>query len=312
MIKLLCHTSGGIFLSNQKLIELFLNYLISERDYSVLTKKAYQEDIEQFNVFLQQTGNSDFSKVTIQDVRIYLGELNENKLSRNSVSRKISSLRAFYQFLLRNNLAEDNPFSYVHLKKKNLRLPRFFYEKEMDVLFQVVKGENPLDYRNEAILEVLYGTGIRVSECAGIEMKDIDFELNVLLIRGKGNKERYVPFGHYAAVAIQQYIKKARDPLMKKYQKRHSVLFVNHHGDGISSTGIEYVLNQVIKKSSLTSDIHPHMLRHTFATHLLNNGADMRTVQELLGHSSLSSTQIYAHVTKEKLQKNYRQFHPRA
>lgn len=312
MIKLLCHTSGGIFLSNQKLIDLFLNYLISERDYSVLTKKAYQEDIEQFNVFLQQTGDSDFSKVTIQDVRIYLGELNENKLSRNSVSRKISSLRAFYQFLLRNNLAEDNPFSYVHLKKKNLRLPRFFYEKEMDVLFQVVKGENPLDYRNEAILEVLYGTGIRVSECAGIEMKDIDFELNVLLIRGKGNKERYVPFGHYAAVAIQQYIKKARDPLMKKYQKRHSVLFVNHHGDGISSTGIEYVLNQVIKKSSLTSDIHPHMLRHTFATHLLNNGADMRTVQELLGHSSLSSTQIYAHVTKEKLQKNYRQFHPRA
>lgn len=312
MIKLLCHTSGGIFLSNQKLIELFLNYLISERDYSVLTKKAYQEDIEQFNVFLQQTGDSDFSKVTIQDVRIYLGELNENKLSRNSVSRKISSLRAFYQFLLRNNLVEDNPFSYVHLKKKNLRLPRFFYEKEMDVLFQVVKGENPLDYRNEAILEVLYGTGIRVSECAGIEMKDIDFELNVLLIRGKGNKERYVPFGHYAAVAIQQYIKKARDPLMKKYQKRHSVLFVNHHGDGISSTGIEYVLNQVIKKSSLTSDIHPHMLRHTFATHLLNNGADMRTVQELLGHSSLSSTQIYAHVTKEKLQKNYRQFHPRA
>lgn len=312
MIKLLCHTSGGIFLSNQKLIELFLNYLISERDYSVLTKKAYQEDIEQFNVFLQQTGDSDFSKVTIQDVRIYLGELNENKLSRNSVSRKISSLRAFYQFLLRNNLAEDNPFSYVRLKKKNLRLPRFFYEKEMDVLFQVVKGENPLDYRNEAILEVLYGTGIRVSECAGIEMKDIDFELNVLLIRGKGNKERYVPFGHYAAVAIQQYIKKARDPLMKKYQKGHSVLFVNHHGDGITSTGIEYVLNQVIKKSSLTSDIHPHMLRHTFATHLLNNGADMRTVQELLGHSSLSSTQIYAHVTKEKLQKNYRQFHPRA
>ncbi|SFQ21773.1 tyrosine recombinase XerC subunit [Desemzia incerta] len=299
-------------MSNQKLIELFLNYLISERDYSVLTKKAYQEDIEQFNVFLQQTGDSDFSKVTIQDVRIYLGELNENKLSRNSVSRKISSLRAFYQFLLRNNLAEDNPFSYVHLKKKNLRLPRFFYEKEMDVLFQVVKGENPLDYRNEAILEVLYGTGIRVSECAGIEMKDIDFELNVLLIRGKGNKERYVPFGHYAAVAIQQYIKKARDPLMKKYQKGHSVLFVNHHGDGITSTGIEYVLNQVIKKSSLTSDIHPHMLRHTFATHLLNNGADMRTVQELLGHSSLSSTQIYAHVTKEKLQKNYRQFHPRA
>lgn len=299
-------------MNNQKLIELFLNYLISERDYSVLTKKAYQEDIEQFNAFLNQTGESAFNTVSIQDVRIFLGELNEKKLSRNSVSRKISSLRAFYQFLLRNELVTDNPFSYVHLKKKNLRLPRFFYEKEMDVLFQTVQGDGPLDMRNEAILEVLYGTGIRVSECAGIQLQDIDFELNVLLVHGKGNKERYVPFGHYAAVAMQHYLEKGRKPLMKKHHKEHKTLFVNHHGDGITPTGIEYVLNQVIKKSSLTSDIHPHMLRHTFATHLLNNGADMRTVQELLGHSSLSSTQIYAHVTKESLQKNYRQFHPRA
>ena len=299
-------------MNNQKLIELFLNYLISERDYSVLTKKAYQEDIEQFNAFLNQTGESAFNTVSIQDVRIFLGELNEKKLSRNSVSRKISSLRAFYQFLLRNELVTDNPFSYVHLKKKNLRLPRFFYEKEMDVLFQTVQGDGPLDMRNEAILEVLYGTGIRVSECAGIQLQDIDFELNVLLVHGKGNKERYVPFGHYAAVAMQYYLEKGRKPLMQKHHKEHKTLFVNHHGDGITPTGIEYVLNQVIKKSSLTSDIHPHMLRHTFATHLLNNGADMRTVQELLGHSSLSSTQIYAHVTKESLQKNYRQFHPRA
>ena len=299
-------------MNNQKLIELFLNYLISERDYSILTKKAYQEDIEQFSAFLNQTGESAFYAVSIQDVRIYLGELNEKKLSRNSVSRKISSLRAFYQFLLRNDLATDNPFSYVHLKKKNLRLPRFFYEKEMDILFQTIKGDSPLDFRNEAVLEVLYGTGIRVSECAGIQLQDIDFELNVLLVHGKGNKERYVPFGHYAAVAMQQYMENGRKPLMQKHHKEHKTLFVNHHGDGITSTGIEYVLNQVIKKSSLTSDIHPHMLRHTFATHLLNNGADMRTVQELLGHSSLSSTQIYAHVTKESLQKNYRQFHPRA
>ncbi|MBM6613762.1 tyrosine recombinase XerC [Desemzia sp. RIT804] len=312
MIKLLCRTSGGIFVNNQKLIELFLNYLISERDYSVLTKKAYQEDIEQFSAFLNQTGESAFNAVSIQDVRIFLGELNKKKLSRNSVSRKISSLRAFYQFLLRNDLVTENPFSYVHLKKKNLRLPRFFYEKEMDILFQTVKGDSPLDTRNEAILEVLYGTGIRVSECAGIKLQDIDFDLNVLLIHGKGNKERYVPFGHYAAVAMQNYLEKGRNPLMQKHHKEHKTLFVNHHGDGITSTGIEYALNQVIKKSSLTSDIHPHMLRHTFATHLLNNGADMRTVQELLGHASLSSTQIYAHVTKESLQKNYRQFHPRA
>lgn len=302
----------GLFLVDQTIKETFLQYLITERHYSELTKKAYQEDITHFELFLNQIGDTDFNSVTLQDVRIYLGELNEQGLSRNSISRKISSLRAFYQFLLKNQLVKDNPFSYVHLKKKTLRLPKFFYEKEMDALFEAVKGEGPLDFRNEAILEVLYGTGIRVSECSGIKLKDIDFELSVLLIRGKGNKERYVPFGHYAAVAIRDYMEKSRTPLMTKHKRIHDFLFVNHHGDPITATGIEYVLNQVIKKSSLTSDIHPHMLRHSFATHLLNNGADMRTVQELLGHASLSSTQIYAHVTKDLLQKNYRQFHPRA
>ncbi len=297
---------------NQTAKATFLQYLITERHYSELTKKAYEEDITHFELFLDQTGDTDFSSVTLQDVRIYLGELNEKGLSRNSVSRKISSLRAFYQFLLKNQLVKDNPFSYIHLKKKMLRLPKFFYEKEMDALFEAVKGDGPLDFRNEAILEVLYGTGTRVSECSGINLKDIDFDLSVLLVHGKGNKERYVPFGHYAAVAMREYMEQSRTPLMSKYKKSHEFLFVNHHGDPITATGIEYVLNQVIKKSSLTSDIHPHMLRHSFATHLLNNGADMRTVQELLGHASLSSTQIYTHVTKEHLQKNYRQFHPRA
>lgn len=289
-----------------------LLYLITERHYSELTKKAYEEDINEFTDFLEATGKADYESVGLQDVRIFLGELSERQLSRNTISRKISSLRAFYQFLLKNQLISENPFSYIHLKKKNLRLPRFFYEKEIAVLFEAVKGKEPLDFRNEALLEVLYGTGIRLSECKNIVMNDIDFDLGILLIRGKGNKERYVPFGHYAAAAIQEYLEKGRDILMVKYEKQHNYLFVNQYGTPISSSGIEYVLNQIIKKSSLTSKIHPHMLRHTFATHLLNNGADMRTVQELLGHASLSSTQIYAHVTKEHLQKNYRKFHPRA
>ncbi|ALV21263.1 tyrosine recombinase XerC [Carnobacterium antarcticum] len=299
-------------MNNHELKTTFLQYLITERHYSELTKKAYEEDILDFSNFLLETGDAAYEAVTLQDVRIFLGELTERELSRNTISRKISSLRAFYQFLLKNHVVAENPFSYIHLKKKTLRLPRFFYEKEMEALFQTVKGDKPLDFRNEALLEVLYGTGIRVSECRGISIKDIDFDLSVVLIHGKGNKERYVPFGHYASVAIEEYLEKCRSVLMAKYHKEHDYLFVNHYGDQISVSGIEYVLNQIIKKSSLTADIHPHMLRHTFATHLLNNGADMRTVQELLGHASLSSTQIYAHVTKEHLQKNYRQFHPRA
>ncbi|WP_034550066.1 tyrosine recombinase XerC [Carnobacterium funditum] len=299
-------------MSNHELKKIFLLYLITERHYSELTKKAYEEDINDFSDFLSATGEPRYESVSLQDVRIFLGELSERQLSRNTISRKISSLRAFYQFLLKNHVVTENPFSYIHLKKKTLRLPRFFYEKEIDALFKAVKGEKTLDFRNEALLEVLYGTGIRLSECKNIQMKDIDFDLSVVLIHGKGNKERYVPFGHYAAAAIQEYLEKGRTVLMKKYQKEHSYLFVNQYGVPISTSGIEYVLNQIIKKSSLTSKIHPHMLRHTFATHLLNNGADMRTVQELLGHASLSSTQIYAHVTKEHLQKNYRKFHPRA
>lgn len=299
-------------MTNNELKNIFLLYLITERHYSELTKKAYEEDINEFTDFLSATGEPSYESVSLQDVRIFLGELSDRQLSRNTISRKISSLRAFYQFLLKNHVVTENPFSYIHLKKKTLRLPRFFYEKEIEALFEAVKGEKPLDSRNEALLEVLYGTGIRLSECKNITMKDIDFDLSVVLIRGKGNKERYVPFGHYATAAIQDYLEKGRTVLMEKYQKEHSYLFVNQYGTPISSSGIEYVLNQVIKKSSLTSKIHPHMLRHTFATHLLNNGADMRTVQELLGHASLSSTQIYAHVTKEHLQKNYRKFHPRA
>ncbi|EPH94674.1 MULTISPECIES: tyrosine recombinase XerC [unclassified Enterococcus] len=292
--------------------EKFLRYLIVERGYSEKTQSAYQKDITDFNKFLKESGDEDFLSITHSDVRIYLGFLTEKEYSRNTISRKIASLRSFYQYLLKEGVVEENPFSYAHLKKKSLRLPRFFYEDEMQALFDSVKGEKPLDLRNQALLEVLYGSGIRLSECSGLKMSDIDFEAEVMLIHGKGNKERYAPLGSFAQDALHEYFEKGRNVLMQKYHKNHELVFVNHHGEPITPTGIEYVLNQLIKKSSLDSDIHPHMLRHTFATHLLNNGADMRTVQELLGHANLSTTQIYAHVTKESLQKNYRNFHPRA
>ncbi len=290
----------------------FIDYLVVEKQYSQKTKEAYHDDLRDYFLFLAETGNEDYLEINHQDIRIYLAHLYDHNYSRNSISRKISSLRSFYQFLLKNQAVSENPFSYVQMRKKQLRLPRFFYEKELDVLFKAAVGETALDHRNLALLEVLYGTGIRVSECAGLTLKDIDFETGVLLIHGKGNKERFVPFGSFAEDTLRVYFSSGRTPLMKKYRKEHDYLFINHRGDQITPTGIQYILKQIIKKSSLTSDIHPHMLRHSFATHLLNNGADMRTVQELLGHVSLSSTQIYAHVTKESLQKSYRNFHPRA
>ncbi|ALS00668.1 recombinase XerC [Enterococcus silesiacus] len=292
--------------------ELFLNYLIVERGYSEKTKIAYEEDMLNFFDFLKSSGEADYLSVDHLDIRTYLSVLYDKEYSRNSISRKIASLRSFYQFLLKNEVIKENPFSYVHMKKKQLRLPRFFYEKEMDALFESARGAKPLDLRNQALLEILYGTGIRVSECTNLTLQAIDFSANVLLIHGKGNKDRYVSFGSFAEDALKEYLENGRAILMEKYHQEHAFVFVNHHGEQITPTGIEYVLNQLIKKSTLNSDIHPHMLRHTFATHLLNNGADMRTVQELLGHSDLSTTQIYAHVTKESLQQNYRTFHPRA
>lgn len=290
----------------------FLRYLIVERGYSEKTREAYEEDLTNFERFLTESGEDDLLKINHLDVRVYLSYLTDERYSRNSISRKIASLRSFYQYLLKEEVIKENPFSYVHLKKKNLKLPRFFYENEMQALFDSVKGEKPLDLRNQALLEVLYGSGIRLSECSNLKLAEIDFDSEVMLIHGKGNKERYAPLGSFAQDALQEYFEKGRKVLMDKYHKSHDYVFVNHHGGPITPTGIEYVLNQVIKKSSLDSSIHPHMLRHTFATHLLNNGADMRTVQELLGHANLSTTQIYAHVTKESLQKNYRSFHPRA
>lgn len=290
----------------------FLRYLIVERGYSEKTREAYEEDLTNFERFLTESGEDDLLKINHLDVRVYLSYLTDERYSRNSISRKIASLRSFYQYLLKEEVIKENPFSYVHLKKKNLKLPRFFYDNEMQVLFDSVKGEKPLDLRNQALLEVLYGSGIRLSECSNLKLAEIDFDSEVMLIHGKGNKERYAPLGSFAQDALQEYFEKGRKVLMDKYHKSHDYVFVNHHGEPITPTGIEYVLNQVIKKSSLDSSIHPHMLRHTFATHLLNNGADMRTVQELLGHANLSTTQIYAHVTKESLQKNYRSFHPRA
>ena len=199
----------------------------------------------------------------------------------------------------------------IQLRHKGRKLPRFFYEKEMNQLFEAVKGDDPLSLRNSALLELLYATGMRVSECANLLLDQLDFDNNIVLIHGKGDKDRYVPFGSYAKTALKKYFDQGRPVLMKKFHQEHQYVFVNSRGKNVTSRGIEYILDQIIKKTSLTSDIHPHMIRHTFATHMLEHGADLRTVQELLGHSSLSTTQIYTHVTMEHLQNDYKKYFPR-
>lgn len=300
---------------DQKNSQWFLKYLTSDRHYSVDTIQAYQQALSEFTRFLAEIPSEQkpLTQVDSFDVESFLSDLYERKYARNSIAQKVSALKSFYAFLVKNAVIANNPFEYVHLKSNNRRLPRFLYQNEMRALFQAAK-QNPnhqLGLRNTAVLETLYATGIRVSECAGIQLKDVDLDNRTILVTGKGNKQRYVPFGEYAKDAIEGYLTDARSSIMAKYHQDHPFLFVNHYGRPLTSRGIEYLMDEIVKQSSLTAKIHPHMLRHTFATEMLNNGADMRSVQELLGHSSLSTTQIYTHVTKSHLMDDYKKYFPR-
>jgi len=295
----------------EKSLYIFIEYLQVEKNYSQHTTSQYKKDIENFFMFMNEQGLTDIQDVDLPVARLYMTTLYEQRYAKKSISRKISSLRSFYKFLAREKIVEDNPFSYVSLPKLEKRLPQFFYEEELEHLFRSCDETTALGQRNRALLEIMYATGIRVSECANLQISDIDDYISVLLVKGKGNKERYVPFGSIAKKALLQYLEDGRKQLMKN-EGNHSYVFVNHRGGPLTVRGIRHILNEMIENSAKLSHIHPHMLRHTFATHLLNNGADLRSVQELLGHSSLSSTQVYTHVTKEHLRNSYLKHHPRA
>ncbi|GLI86005.1 tyrosine recombinase XerC [Rossellomorea marisflavi] len=291
-------------------LQSFIDYLKIEKHYSSYTFEHYRHDIEEFYVFMKEQGIGSLKDVEYSDARLFLTKLHDQGLKRASVARKVSSIRSFYRFLNREARILENPFSYVNLPKREQRLPKFFYEEEIQALLDACGDSTPLEIRNRALFELLYATGMRVSECSGLTLDDLDFSLSILLVRGKGGKERYVPFGSFAHDALEEYINRSRTTLTKHASEKH--LFLNHRGGPLTQRGIRLILTKLIDKASLTRKIHPHMLRHTFATHLLNNGADLRAVQDLLGHASLSSTQVYTHVSKDQLRKSYLAHHPRA
>ncbi|MDR4983513.1 tyrosine recombinase XerC [Bacillus cereus] len=296
----------------KKLLQLFVGYLQIERNYSKYTIASYQNDLEHFVQFMERESISSFLDVTYADVRLYLTTLHDEKLARKSVARKVSSLRSLYRFLMREGYRKDNPFALASLPKKELSIPKFLYAEELEELFEVSDTETPLGQRNQALLELMYATGIRVSECINLQLTDIDFAVGTILVMGKGKKQRYIPFGSYAQDALITYIENGRKQLANKTEEHSHMVFLNAKGTPLTSRGVRYVLNELIKKASLTMRISPHMLRHTFATHMLDEGADLRTVQELLGHENLSTTQIYTHVSKERLRSVYMKHHPRA
>lgn len=292
-------------------IAQFIEYLQIEKSASKLTIQAYQKDLEHFYNFLQAEDIKSWQDVHYGAIRHYLTLLYENGLSKRSVTRHLSSLRSFYHFLMRESLVEHNPFKQVQLPKAEKAIPEFFYEEELQPLFTISDIHTPLGQRNQVIIELLYAAGLRVTELIQIKKEDIDFQLETLYVLGKGNKERYVPFGRKAAEALKTYLEDGRKELMKKVEE-HRFLLVNQNGRPITARGIRHILKKMMEDAAMTQNIYPHKLRHSFATHLLNNGADLRSVQELLGHSKLSSTQIYTHVTKDRLSQIYRSAHPRA
>jgi integrase/recombinase XerC len=293
-------------------LNLFIEYLQIEKNYSEYTIVCYKRDIGEFIEFMQREAIPSLDEVTYGDVRLFLTELHKKHQASRSIARKISSLRSFYKFLLREKLVRENPFSLASLPKKEQKIPKFLYSEELESLFHVNDLNTAIGQRNQALIELLYATGIRVSECCQIQLTDIDFAVSTILIYGKGNKQRYVPFGSYAKEALEQYIRDGREQLLQKAKITNKYLFLNFRGNPLTPRGVRNILNDMVEKAAITQKISPHVLRHTFATHLLNEGADMRTVQELLGHAHLSSTQVYTHVTKDRLRNVYLHTHPRA
>lgn len=293
-----------------QLLDSFLQYLEVEKNASSHTLEHYAADLRDFCSFLEAQRIVRFSAVDYSQVRMYLAALHAKSYARTSIARKLSALRSFYQYLMREGELDASPFHHVRTPKLEKKLPAFLYVEEMKAILEAADGEGPLGLRDRAIVEMLYAGGMRVSELAGLDKDHVDLKIGTALVFGKGAKERYVPIGDYALQALTRYLRDCRPALA--HEGSGSALFLNHRGTRLTDRSIRRVLSKLVEKSAYGRRISPHMFRHSFATHLLEAGADLRTVQELLGHANISTTQIYTHVTKDHLQSVYNRAHPRA
>lgn len=290
--------------SNQEQLDFFLKFLKEYKRYSLQTIKAYENDLNDFFNYFEPKLYSEIKK---KDYFQYLNDLNK-RYSATSIARKKSSLTTFFQYLVHQDKLSENPIKKVKGAHKSKHLPKILYQDEMNELIDQLPISTNLEIRNRLIFELLYSTGIRISEAVSIKLNEINYNLNVVLIHGKGGKDRYVPYNQHFKEILELYLNTARPQILKK--KNNDFLILNSNGEPLTSRGLEYIFNGVLTKIG-QSGLHPHMLRHSLATHLLDNGADLRIVQELLGHSSINTTQIYTHVSIKKLQNIYNQDFPR-
>lgn len=289
-------------------IDEFLEYLEYQKKYSENTISAYQKDLEDYSSYVAER-RTNYKNMTYSDVTDYMIYLRSKKLSSTTMNRHLSSIRSFYNFLLKKNRVDSSPFNLISGPKKEKKLPNYLqYQEFLDLLEAC--DETNLGVRNRMILELLFASGIRVSEAVNIKIQDIDFKNREIKILGKGKKTRIVYFNMTCQKVMSKYVIEARQDLLKG--KKCDYLFVNHLGNQLTRRGVHDIIEKLIMKSSIKHKISPHTLRHTFATLLLNEGMDIREVQELLGHARLSTTSIYTHVSNEELRRVYLKSHPRA
>ena len=292
----------------EKEIDRFIEYLKYQRNYSDFTCNNYKKDLNEYNSFILNN-KINYKNMDYNDAKEYVIYLNKKNDAKSTISRKLSSLRTFYKYLVLNNKVESNPFLLVSSPKKEKRIPKFINYNNMEEILNVPNIKTKEGQRERLILEVLYASGVRVSELVNIKLKDIDFSNKNILIFGKGSKERLVSFGDYALEYINLYLKEGRNLLLDGVKSDY--LIVGKKSEKLTTRRVEQIIDDIIKRTSIKLNITPHMFRHTFATHLLDNGCDLLVVQELLGHASLSSTEIYTHVSNEHLREVYLKCHPR-
>ena len=292
----------------QEVFSRYVDYLQAEKNVSAYTLRNYTRDLLEFFNFVIESGIDTLKKVDKQTLRAYLAELMRKDFAKSSIARKLSAIRSFYRYLMREKLVSASPAATTVSPKQDKRLPEFLTQDEAKKLVESPDISQPQGQRDRALLELLYASGLRVSELVNMNVDQVNLATNEIRVWGKGSKERVVLIGEPAALALSNYINSGRKELLVR--KRNNALFVNRYGERILARRVQKILHKYSK--NIKKSVHPHILRHTFATHLLDGGADLKVVQELLGHADLSTTQIYTHVTQSRARKIYLAAHPMA
>lgn len=293
----------------EALVQKFVNFLERDKRLSLNTLQSYRRDIEQYFTYLQEINLQNIINTNKTTVIAYLLYLQKKGRATSTISRNLASIRSFYQYMAKNKIVENDPTSELESPKVEKKLPQILSTEEVELLLEQPQCVDLKGFRDKAMLELLYATGIRVTELITLNMQDISLEMSFIKCN-KGSRERMIPIGSMAVAAIKEYLIKSRPLLIQKIDEK--ALFVNINGGRLTRQGFWKIIKQYKNQAKISKDITPHTLRHSFAAHLLENGADLRSIQEMLGHSDISSTQIYAQIAKNKIKEIYKKTHPRA